>query len=241
MSELKPGLEDRLKTVRQRLVDAAQGAGRPPESVTLIAVSKTFPASAVEVAYRAGLREFGENYVQEGVEKVIYFREHHPEDPGIWHFIGPLQSNKSRLVAEHFDWMHTVDRLKIAQRLSAQRPAAMAPLNVLIEVNVDGEETKSGVSPEQALDLAREVMKLPNLKLRGFMTIPAPAQTLEAQRRPFARLRELLALAQKEFPALDTLSMGMSADMPAAILEGATLVRVGSALFGPRDYGQKKN
>ena len=240
MSQLKPGLEDRLEKVRHLLAQAIETAHRTSEDVTLIAVSKTFPIEAVEIAWKAGQRHFGENYVQEGVEKVQYFREHYPDGKLTWHFIGPLQSNKTRPVAEHFDWVHSIDRLKIAQRLSDQRPADMPSLNVLIEVNVDGEASKSGVTPADALALAEEIMKLPRLTLRGFMAIPAPTTDFTAQRHAFARLREVLTQAQKRFPTLDTLSMGMSGDMEAAVLEGATFVRVGSAIFGPRDYSSKQ-
>lgn len=237
MSELQPGLPERLQAVRERFDRALEAAHREKTSATLIAVGKTFPVSAVELAWECGAREFGENYVQEGVEKIDYFREHHPEAPGVWHFIGPLQSNKTRPVAEHFDWVHSIDRLKIAQRLSAQRPESMPPLNVLIEVNVSGEDSKSGVPPEEAIALAQEVAKLPRLVLRGFMAIPEPCTDPIAQRVPFQKLRALLEEAKKTLPTLDTLSMGMSGDMEAAIMEGATFVRVGSAIFGPRDYG----
>lgn len=240
MSELLPGLPERLKAVRERFARALSVAHRASDATELIAVGKTFPVSAVELAWECGARAFGENYVQEGVEKIQYFREHHPEDLPLWHFIGFLQSNKTRLVAEHFDWVHSIDRLKIAQRLSDQRPEGMPPLNVLIEVNVSREDSKSGVAPEEALALAREVATLPRLKLRGFMAIPAPSTDSEARRAPFRALRELLHEAQKTLPELDTLSMGMSADMEEAILEGATFVRVGSAIFGPRDYSKTR-
>ncbi len=240
MSELLPGLPERLKAVRERFARALSAAHRADDAAELIAVGKTFPVSAVELAWECGARAFGENYVQEGVEKIQYFREHHPEDLPVWHFIGPLQSNKTRPVAEHFDWVHSIDRLKIAQRLSDQRPEGMPPLNVLIEVNVSREDSKSGVAPEEALALAREVAALPRLKLRGFMAIPAPSTDSEARRAPFRALRELLHEAQKTLPELDTLSMGMSADMEEAILEGATFVRVGSAIFGPRDYSKTR-
>ncbi len=240
MSTLQPGLDKRLATVRARFDAAIQAAHRAPESVTLIAVSKTFPISAAEAAWQLGQRHFGENYVQEGIEKVEYFRRTHPTDAGIWHFIGPLQSNKTRAVAEHFDWVHSVDRLKIARRLSEQRPAALGKLNVLIEVNVSAETSKSGVTPQEVPALALEISKLPNLALRGLMCIPAPADTPEAQRAPLHALAELMASLATDFPEMDTLSMGMSADMEAAIAEGATFVRVGSAIFGPRDYGHKE-
>ena len=239
MSELKPGLPERLAAVRTRLTAALREAGRKEEAATLIAVSKTFPVSACEAAWQLGVRDFGENYVQEGVEKIRRFKAVHPDDPGIWHFIGPLQTNKTKLVAEHFDWMHSLDRLKVAKRLSDQRPADMPPLNVLIEVNVDGEASKSGVAPEAVAELAAEIVRLPGLKLRGLMAIPAKRESEEEKHRPFRALRMLLEGLQREIPELDTLSMGMSADMTEAVAEGATMVRVGSAIFGPRDYSKK--
>ena len=224
---------DPLAAVHQRIAQAAQQAGRDPRSISLLAVSKTFPASEVARVAALGQTAFGENYVQEAVDKITALR---PDWPGLqWHFIGPLQSNKTREVAVHFDWMHSIDRLKIAQRLSAQRPAELPPLQVCIEVNVDGEASKSGVPPEQAGALAAAVAALPGLRLRGLMGIPAPRQGLAAQRQPFAQLRALRdTIAAEHGLVLDTLSMGMSADLEAAILEGATMVRVGSAIFGPR-------
>lgn len=239
MSELKPGLPERLEAVRIQLAAALREAGRKEDAARLIAVSKTFPVSACEAAWNLGVRDFGENYVQEGVEKIRHFKAVHPDDPGVWHFIGPLQSNKTKLVAEHFDWMHSLDRLKVAKRLSEQRPAAMPPLNVLIEVNVDGEASKSGVAPEEVAELAAEIVLLPGLKLRGLMTIPAQHEGEEEKHRPFRELRTLFERLQTAIPDLDTLSMGMSADMTEAVSEGATMVRVGSAIFGPRDYPNK--
>ncbi|MBI5919920.1 MAG: YggS family pyridoxal phosphate-dependent enzyme [Nitrosomonadales bacterium] len=212
---------------------AAQAAGRTPGTVGLLAVSKTFPAAAVREAYLAGQRAFGESYVQEALDKMAQLADL----PLEWHFIGPLQSNKTRLVAEHFAWVHGVDRLKIAERLSAQRPASAPPLNVCIQVNVSGEATKSGVSPEQVEELARAVAALPRLRLRGLMAIPAPADDMAAQHMPFAHLRALQEKINAHGLTLDTLSMGMSHDFVAAIAEGATLVRVGTAIFGQRDYG----
>lgn len=236
MSELKPGLPDRLHAVRTALAEAETAAGRAVGSVTLIAVGKTFSVEACEAAYACGERNFGENYVQEGVEKIAAFRARHPDDPGVWHFIGPLQANKSRLVAENFDWVHSVDRLRIAARLSAQRPLDAPPLNVLIEVNIDGEETKSGVMPQEADALAAEIVCLPGLRLRGLMAVPAPAQTSEARRAPLHDLRILFERLRRRYPTMDTLSMGMSADMKEAVDEGATMVRIGRSIFGPRDY-----
>lgn len=196
-------------------------------------VTKTFPASDVREAFEAGERRFGENYVQEGVDKVEALSDLRGQVE--WHLIGPLQSNKTRVVAERFDWVHSVDRLKIAQRLAEQRPADLPPLNVCLQVNISGEDSKSGLAPAEVADVARAVAALPALRLRGLMAIPEPAATLEAQRQPHRALAELLATLNRDLDlALDTLSMGMSADMDAAILEGATMVRVGSAIFGSR-------
>ena len=226
-------LNDRFAAVRQRLVAAATAAGRDPQSITLLAVSKTFPAHSVAQLAALGQTAFGENYVQEALDKIAALR---PDWPALqWHFIGPLQSNKTRDVAAQFDWVHSIDRLKLAQRLSAQRPPGMPPLQVCIQVNLDFEATKRGVAPQEAGTLAAAVAALPKLRLRGLMCIPEPRVGLAAQREPFARLRQLRdAIAAEHGLTLDTLSMGMSADLEAAILEGATLVRVGSALFGPR-------
>ena len=201
----------------------------------LLAVSKTFPAAAVREAYLAGQTAFGENYLQEALDKMDALRDL----PLEWHFIGPIQSNKTRAIAENFAWVHSVDRLKIAERLSAQRPPHLPPLNVCLQVNVSGEESKSGVAPEEVMELAQAVAPLPNLKLRGLMTIPSPATgEMEQQRMPFAEMRVLLDQLNLQGMALDTLSMGMSHDFPAAIMEGATIVRIGTAIFGSRDYGE---
>lgn len=225
-----------LQLVQQAIASAAQAAGCDPHAVQLLAVSKTFGADAVIEAANAGQQAFGENYLQEAVEKIAAVRELRPDLKLEWHFIGPLQSNKTRAVAEHFDWVHAVDREKIAQRLSDQRPPDLPPLNICLQVNVSGEASKSGVTPAELPALAQAVSVLPHLKLRGLMAIPEPAQTEQEQRKPFAQLR----LLQQELAALgidtDTLSMGMSADMPAAIAEGATIVRIGTAIFGKRDY-----
>lgn len=219
-----------LQHVRARIATACQRAGRGVEEVTLLAVSKTFGADAVRAAAAAGQRAFGENYIQEGVEKIAALR-----DLGLmWHCIGPIQSNKTRLVAEHFDWVHTVDRLKIAERLSAQRPADRPPLNVCIQVNIDGGANKSGVAPGDALALARAVAALPQLKLRGLMSIPEIAPDFEAARAVHASARALFDQLNADGLGLDTLSMGMSDDLEAAIAAGSTMVRIGTAIFGSR-------
>lgn len=224
-----------LVSVHRRIDDAVRSAGRAPGQVALLAVSKTFPAEAVREAHAAGQRAFGENYVQEALDKIAALAELRASLD--WHFIGPLQSNKTRPVAEQFDWVHSVDRLKIAQRLAEQRPAHLPPLNVCVQVNVSGEFSKSGVSPADVAALACEVAALPTLRLRGLMAIPEPAGEREAQCVPHRLLRELFDTLKAEDRELDTLSMGMSADLEAAVLEGTTIVRVGTAIFGARDYG----
>lgn len=206
------------------------------ENVRLLAVSKTKPVSAIEEAIQAGQKAFGENYVQEGVEKIAYFNQQADLE---WHFIGPLQSNKTKLVAAHFDWIQTVDRLKIAQRLSEQRPADKAPLNVLIQINISDEASKSGIAPEEMLALAKEIALLPNLKLRGLMAIPKPEHEPAQQKIALSKMQQLFNRLQTEFEGIDTLSMGMSDDMAAAIECGSTMVRIGTAVFGARDYGVK--
>jgi hypothetical protein len=223
-------ISTQLSAVRERIQAACRAAGRPPETVALLAVSKTFGADAVQAAFEAGQAAFGENYIQEAVEKITTLR-HLPLE---WHCIGPVQSNKTRLVAEYFDWVHTVDRLKIAQRLSEQRPAGLPPLRVCIQVNVDGGPTKSGVTPDDALALALAVAKLPRLRLRGLMCIPEPAPDFGTACEVFKKAGALLEALNRQGLALDTLSMGMSADLEAAIASGSTLVRVGSAIFGAR-------
>jgi pyridoxal phosphate enzyme (YggS family) len=222
----------RLQQVHARLDAACRAAQRDPASVTLLAVSKTCPAEAVAEAAATGQTRFGENYVQEGLEKIEALAELRGRLE--WHLIGPLQSNKTRAVAEAFDWVHSVDRLKIAERLSAQRPAWCKPLQVCLQVNISGEASKSGVTPEELPALARAVAALPRLRLRGLMAIPETAEGLAAQRAPHARLRALAESLRREGLPLDTLSMGMSADLEAAVLEGATMVRVGTAIFGER-------
>lgn len=202
-------------------------------NVRLLAVSKTKPVQAIEEAIAAGQTAFGENYVQEAVEKIEYFANRNELE---WHFIGPLQSNKTKLVATHFDWIQTVDRLKIAERLNEQRPQEKAPLNVLIQINISDEESKSGIEPEEMLPLAKAISLLPNLKLRGLMAIPKPESEPEQQKIALRKMQQLFNRLQTEFDGIDTLSMGMSDDMQAAIECGSTMVRIGTAIFGARDY-----
>lgn len=226
-------IADNLQAVRKRIAQATVSAGRTPESVHLLAVSKTKPLADVLEAARAGQTAFGENYAQEGVDKLL--AASHAGDL-VWHFIGPLQSNKTRLVAEHFDWVHSVDRLKIAERLSQQRPANLPPLNICVQVNVSGEASKSGCAPAETESLCQAVAALPGLRLRGLMAIPEAADDFPAQRQPFRQLRQIFEQLKHQGLALDTLSMGMSHDLEAAIAEGATLVRIGTAIFGERNY-----
>ena len=224
-----------LQTVRERIARACAAAGRDVNEVTLLPVSKTFGPDAVRAAHAAGATSFGENYMQEAVEKQALL-----SDLGLeWHCIGPIQSNKTRLVAAHFDWAQTVDRLKIAQRLAEQRPADRPPLNVCIQVNVDGGPTKSGVALGEALALGRAILELPRLRLRGLMSIPEPVDSFEAQRAVHARARALFDELRAAGLPLDTLSMGMTDDLEAAIHAGSTMVRVGTAIFGRRDYGRR--
>ncbi len=225
-------ISEKLQAVRARLAAACAAAQRRADEVTLLAVSKTFGAEAVREAAGAGQRAFGENYIQEAVEKIALLAHLDLE----WHCIGPIQSNKTRLVATHFQWAHTVDRLKIAQRLSEQRPEGLPPLNVCLQVNIDGGPTKAGVAPEDALALAREIAALPRLALRGLMTIPEPAEGFEAQQAVHRRTRALYDQLREAGLPLDTLSMGMSGDLEAAVAAGSTLVRVGTAIFGGRSY-----
>ncbi|TAJ82020.1 MAG: YggS family pyridoxal phosphate-dependent enzyme [Gallionellaceae bacterium] len=219
-----------LQAIRRSVTQASHAAARDAAGITLLAVSKTFPADAVREAHTAGQRAFGENYVQEALQKIAALRDL----PLEWHFIGPIQSNKTRIIAENFSWVHSVDRLKIAQRLSEQRPPLLPPLNICLQVNVSGEDSKSGVALEEAEALALQVAGLPHLRLRGLMAIPAPADDPAAQRLPFAQMRALLQQLNSRGLQLDTLSMGMSHDYAAAIAEGATIVRVGTAIFGAR-------
>jgi PLP dependent protein len=225
-------IEMTLQRVHQRIATACKLAGRDVQSVTLLAVSKTFGVDAVRAAIAAGQRRFGENYVAEAIDKITALAvEGHPLE---WHLIGPLQSNKTRVVAEHFDWVHTVDRLKIAQRLSEQRPPHLPPLQVCLQVNISQEPTKSGFHPNEVAAAAHAVAVLPNLRMRGLMAVPEPSADATQQRAAHRALRELLQTLLTQGLALDTLSMGMSADLEAAITEGSTLVRLGSAIFGER-------
>ncbi|MBX9762001.1 MAG: YggS family pyridoxal phosphate-dependent enzyme [Pseudomonadaceae bacterium] len=222
-------IAENIAKVGVRIREAAQASQRDFSQIGLLAVSKTKPADAIREAFAAGVTDFGENYLQEALDKQTQLSDL----PVVWHFIGPIQSNKTKPIAEHFAWVHSVDRLKIAERLSAQRPAHLPALNICLQVNVSGETSKSGCSPDQLSALAHAVTQLPNLRLRGLMTIPEPTDDVTEQRAAFARLREL---QQSLNLKLDTLSMGMSHDLEAAIAEGATWVRIGTALFGARDY-----
>jgi len=234
-----------LAKVRERIDQAGSLAGRPDGAVRLLAVSKTFAAPVVAAAARLGQHRFGENYAQEAIAKMAALRAYRGLPPLEWHFIGPIQSNKTRLIAAHFSWVQSIDRLAIAQRLSAQRPADQPALQVLVEVNISGEASKSGTGPEQLPALAQAIARLPRLELRGLMAIPEPGLAPAGQRAAFARLRGLLGTVREALdrdascpanagPRLDTLSMGMSADFESAIAEGSTMVRVGSAIFGER-------
>ncbi len=223
-------IAERLAQVRQRIALAEQAYGRPTDSVSLLAVSKTKPVSAILAAIEAGQHAFGENYLQDALPKQEALAGHDIE----WHFIGPIQSNKTKQIAAGFDWVHSLDREKIARRLNEQRPQSLEPLNVCLQVNVSGEVSKAGAEPDEVLALARAVSAFPRLRLRGLMCIPAPADGLEAQRRPFRQLRELQELLLANAIPVDTLSMGMSGDLEAAVAEGSTLVRVGTDIFGAR-------
>ena len=225
------GVTENLRKIRDLLAEAAVEAGRSPEDVHLLAVSKKQPLEKIVAAADAGQRDFGENTVQEGIEKVTKLTQRRL----CWHFIGHIQSNKTRAVAEHFDWVHSVDKLKTAKRLSEQRPVSLGDLNICIQVNIDEEASKSGVTPDAVGELARAVAGLPRLRLRGLMCLPAIRDTFDEQRIPFARTRELAESLASEGLIMDTLSMGMSDDFRAAIMEGATIVRIGTAVFGPRE------
>lgn len=228
-------IEHNLLQVRARIAAAAARCGRAPEEITLLAVSKTKPVSAVAEAIAAGQQAFGENYVQEGVEKVAELAAH----PDLqWHFIGPLQSNKSRLVAENFAWCHTVDRQRIAQRLNDQRPDALPPLNVLIQVNISDENSKSGIMLEAIPELAQQIAAMPRLRLRGLMAIPAPEADYDRQLAVCQQMASAFHALKQDYPEVDTLSLGMSDDMDAAIAAGSTMVRIGTAVFGARDYAR---
>jgi pyridoxal phosphate enzyme (YggS family) len=224
-------LQHNIATLLQRLRLGAEKSQRVSRDIRLLAVSKTHPPDAVRAAWRCGLTEFGESYLQEAVEKMAALADL----PLTWHFIGPIQSNKARAIAEHFAWVHSVDRLKVARRLSEYRPQTMPPLQVCLQVNISGEASKSGITLQELPALARDTLALPRLQLRGLMAIPAPTPEVAQQRAAFARLRTALEPLRSLAPGLDTLSMGMSDDLEAAIAEGATIVRVGSAIFGPRE------
>jgi pyridoxal phosphate enzyme (YggS family) len=225
-------IAENLQRVRARINQACSQVGRQNDSVRLLAVTKTFPGAAVREAFHAGQRSFGENYVQEALDKIAELADLRQQIE--WHLIGPLQSNKTRVVAEHFDWVQTVDRVKIAQRLDEQRPAHLPPLQVCIQINTSGEASKSGVEPAQALELAQAVSAFPRLKLRGVMALPAPSEDLEAQQRALREVRRIYEDLISRGIQLDTLSMGMSADLEAAVAEGSSMLRVGTALFGKR-------
>lgn len=233
-------IKSNLAKVLERLSEAAIASGRSPADTQLLAVSKTFPASDVRLAFEAGQRSFGENYVQEGVAKIAELNDIRNQIQ--WHFIGPLQSNKSKDVAEHFDWVHSIDRLKIAQRLNDQRPDQLEPLNVCIQVNISGETSKSGVEPSELTELCASISAMPKLRLRGLMSIPEPTDNVEQQKADHKQLCELFnnlkanPLLQSLSSDFDTLSMGMSSDLAAAVAEGSTMVRVGTAIFGKRTY-----
>lgn len=220
----------RLHGVLRRIEAAEKAFGRTPGSVTLVAVSKRHPVSAMQAAYEAGQRHFGENYVQEALSK----KERLPFDDLVWHFIGRIQSNKTRLIAEHFDWVHSLDSVHHAERLSAKRPKEQHPLNLCVQINLNGESTRAGLRPQDAARAIADIARLPKLRLRGLMILPAPGDDFSRQRSAFRTLRNLRERLQSLECPLDTLSMGMSSDLEAAIAEGATLVRVGTAIFGPR-------
>lgn len=229
-------IQQNLQDVRNRIATMSQDCARAPEEVTLLAVSKTKPVAVIAEAIAAGQRTFGENYVQEGVDKIQHFAAL-PEGTALeWHFIGPLQSNKSRLVAEHFAWCQTVDRLRIAERLNDQRTATMAPLNVLIQINISDEQSKSGIVLDALPALAEAIVALPNLMLRGLMAIPAPEVVYPRQLAVFSQMNDAFLALRQRYPQVDTLSMGMTYDMAAAIAAGSTMVRIGTAIFGHRDY-----
>lgn len=227
-----------LTQVKEHIATAALRCGRSPEDVTLLAVSKTKPTAAIAEAIAAGQYAFGENYVQEGVDKIIHFAEQLTPRL-VWHFIGPLQSNKSRLVAMHFDWCHTIDRLRIAVRLNEQRPTELPPLNVLIQVNISDEASKSGILLTELDSLAEEISRLPHLKLRGLMAIPAPETDYDRQLAVCQRMAKAYNALKQHYPDIDTLSLGMTDDMDAAIAAGSTMVRIGTAIFGARDYSAR--
>lgn len=228
-------IAENIHHIKQRILNTAKKCHRDPNQITLLAVSKTKSAQQINEAIQTGQYQFGENYVKEGIEKIHYFREHLQNMSLIWHFIGPLQSNKTRLVAENFDWIHTLDRFKIAERLSGQRPKALSPLNGLIQINISHETTKSGIHPEALFDLAEKINALPNLTLRGIMAIPAAGMNEKVQKQEYNEMFSLYSQLKQQYPQVDTLSLGMSNDMEVAIAAGSTLIRIGIAIFGTRN------
>lgn len=227
-------IKQNINQITLQIENSVKKCARRPNSVQLLAVSKTKPIKLLEQAMAVGQRAFGENYVQEGVEKVQYFQSNHADIALEWHFIGPIQSNKTRPIAEHFDWVHSVDRLKIAQRLNEQRPNNLGELNVLIQVNISSEESKSGTTSEEVMELAAAINEMPNLTLRGLMSIPANVSNYDEQLAAFTQLASIQNQLRAQYPQVDTLSMGMSGDMDAAIEAGSTMVRIGTAIFGTR-------
>lgn len=231
-------IQQNLETVQRKISTAAERCGRHPKKITLLAVSKTKPVSVIQEAIDAGQQFFGENYVQEGVDKIKHFASIPDAKQLEWHFIGSLQSNKSRQVAEYFDWIHTIDSQRIARRLSEQRPNTMRPLNVLIQINISDEQNKSGISLEQLADLATKISEMPKLTLRGLMVIPAIETDEGRQLAMFKKVEQAFIRLQQRYSSVDTLSMGMTDDMTAAIAAGSTMVRIGTAIFGARDYSR---
>jgi pyridoxal phosphate enzyme (YggS family) len=231
---MNQSIQSRLETVRSKINQAISDHARAENSVRLLAVSKTRTPDEITAALNCGQTCFGESYLQEALNKIEHLKDKAIE----WHFIGKVQSNKTKSIAENFDWVHSIDKLKHAQRLNDQRPDSKAPLNICLQINIDNEETKGGIKPEETADLIRQICKLPRLQLQGLMALPTPAQDLEAQRIPFRKLRELRDQLATDSLPLETLSMGMSGDIEAAIAEGSTMVRVGTAIFGPRNYKQ---
>jgi hypothetical protein len=233
---MKTNIFEQIKNVKQKITDAAQKVQRNPDQIQLLAVSKTKPVALIKQAYQAGLRHFGENYVQESIEKIKQINEDNDfNEPVYWYFIGPLQSNKTRPVAEHFDWVQSVDRLKIAQRLNDQRPDDLPELNICLQVNISGEASKSGTTLSQVIELASQVSNLPRLKLRGIMAIPEKTENNERLEKQFQALHNIYLELQKQYPQVDTLSMGMSGDLESAISCGSTMVRIGTDIFGSRN------
>ena len=227
-------IEENVAALRARIRGTAERFGRNPADIRLLAVSKTRPAADIEEAHRCGLHEFGENYLQEAEAKIAALTRRNLQSSPVWHFIGPIQSNKTRLISRDFDWVHSVDRLKIARRLGEQRPPGRPPINILLQVNIDEEPQKAGISADAVEEMAHQLRDLPGIRLRGLMAIPAPRQDFEAQRQPLAAMRRIFDALRADCPDCDTLSMGMSGDLEAAIAEGSTLLRIGTALFGAR-------